>query len=129
MAAEDVQEATEFFQAITQAYSVLKKQIWRDIYDDMPIDQATRPRIFVTNVRPILPVVLAVEDGTTADIPLPPTFDSEASRGPTPDASRSERKPLDRQPSKGPPATVERSGEKENGEVGEVNDTDVDWES
>ena len=44
----------------------------------------------------------------------PPTFDSEASCGPSLDASRSERKePLDSQPSEGPPTTVEQSGEKE----------------
>ena len=128
VAAVDLQEATEYFQVISQAYSVLRNKTWRDIYDEMPIDPAARPRMFVTNVRPILPVILAVEDGTTADTTLPPTFDSEASRGPTPDASRSERKPLDRQPSKGPPSTVERSGENENGGLGEVNDIDIDWD-
>ena len=126
---EDRQEAIAYLQAVTQAWEVLRRPIWRQLYDERPAE-GRRHRPFTSTVQParrVAPAVLAVQDGTD-DIPPPPppTFDSEASCGPTPTASRSERKgPLDSQPSEGPPTTVEQSGEKGYG----GNETEVEWES
>ena len=136
---EDFVMATEYFQHVKQAFDVLSNPIWKRAYDQMALSpRASSPKRFVTKtVRDLACTTLAVGDPkmkkTTADAAVSTTFDSEASKGSSFDASRS-KVPLDNQLSMGPPSIAELSKGDDTAGSNDVyplgvshEDEDVDW--